>query len=128
MKAMSTFEDLQIKPIYHLIDIWLIANEVTNIMLREKKFQHDLFPQKIIKDVGNVRSNLSNSLVTLYECLDIVNISINSQFVRTVMTENVSLCLKIFFTSLFCKYIINENFHLFSLLQILSWLILEKIH
>ncbi|GBC43933.2 beta-lactamase-like protein [Rhizophagus irregularis DAOM 181602=DAOM 197198] len=37
----------------------------------------------------------------IYECLDIVNISINSQFVRTVMTE--------------------------ILPQILYWLILEKI-
>jgi hypothetical protein len=87
---MSAFEGLQIKPIYLPIDIRLTINEVTN-MLREKKPQHVLFPQKIIRDSGNVRPNLSNSLITLYECLDIVNISINSQFVRTVMTENVSL-------------------------------------
>jgi hypothetical protein len=87
---MSAFEGLQIKPIYLPIDIRLTVNEVTN-MLREKKPQHVLFPQKIIKDSGNVRPNLPNSLITLYECSDIVNISINSQFVRTVMTENVSL-------------------------------------
>ncbi|CAB4486074.1 unnamed protein product [Rhizophagus irregularis] len=36
------------------------------------------------------KPNLPNSLITLYECLDIVNISINSQFVRTVMTENLA--------------------------------------
>ncbi|POG79915.1 hypothetical protein GLOIN_2v1522024, partial [Rhizophagus irregularis DAOM 181602=DAOM 197198] len=62
---------------------------VTNI-LREKKPQHVLIPQKIIKESGNIRPNLPNSLITLYECLDIVNISINSQFVRTVMTENLA--------------------------------------
>ena len=89
MEAMSAFEGLQINSKYLPIDIRLTVNEVTN-MLREKKPQHVLFPQKIIRDAGNVRPNLTNSLITLYECLDIVNISINSQFVRTVMTENVS--------------------------------------
>src|SRR5438034_7441609 len=93
---MSAFEGIQIKPTYLPIDIRLTVNEVTN-MLREKKPQHVLFPQKIIRDAGNVRSNLSNSLITLYECLDIVNISINSQFVRTVMTENVSYVNDFFF-------------------------------
>ncbi|RIA97135.1 beta-lactamase-like protein [Glomus cerebriforme] len=85
-EAMSAFEGLQIKPTYLPIDIRLTVNEIAN-MLREKKPQHVLFPQKII---GNVRPNLPNSLITLYECLDIVNISINSQFVRTVMTENLA--------------------------------------
>ncbi|GBC43960.2 integrator complex subunit 9 [Rhizophagus irregularis DAOM 181602=DAOM 197198] len=56
----------------------------------EKKPRHVLIPQKIIKESGNIRPNLPNSLITLYECLDIVNISINSQFVRTVMTENLA--------------------------------------
>ncbi|CAB5210142.1 unnamed protein product [Rhizophagus irregularis] len=42
------------------------------------------------EESGNIRPNLPNSLITLYECLDIVNISINSQFVRTVMTENLA--------------------------------------
>ncbi|PKC06079.1 hypothetical protein RhiirA5_501642 [Rhizophagus irregularis] len=88
-EAMSAFEGLQIKPIYLPIDIRLTINEVTNI-LREKKPQHVLIPQKIIKESGNIRPNLPNSLITLYECLDIVNISINSQFVRTVMTENLA--------------------------------------
>ena len=59
-------------------------------MLREKKPQHILCPHKIIRDVNNIKQNLSRSLTTLYEYLDIVDISINSQFVRTVMTENVS--------------------------------------
>ncbi|CAB4391341.1 unnamed protein product [Rhizophagus irregularis] len=88
-EAMSAFEGLQIKSIYLQIDIRLTINEVTN-MLREKKPQHVLIPQKIIKESGNIRPNLPNSLITLYECLDIVNISINSQFVRTVMTENLA--------------------------------------
>ncbi|CAB4432637.1 unnamed protein product [Rhizophagus irregularis] len=60
--AMSTFEGLQIKPIDLPIDIRLTVNE----------------------------ANLPNSLITLYECLNIVNISINSQFVRAVMTENLA--------------------------------------
>ena len=77
---MLAFEGLQIKSKYLPIDIWLTVNEVTN-MLKEKKPQHVLFPQKIIRDAGNVRSNLSNSLITFYECLDIVNISINSNVV-----------------------------------------------
>ncbi|CAB4432533.1 unnamed protein product [Rhizophagus irregularis] len=59
---MSTFEGLQIKPIDLPIDIRLTVNE----------------------------ANLPNSLITLYECLNIVNISINSQFVRAVMTENLA--------------------------------------
>ncbi|PKK56698.1 hypothetical protein RhiirC2_858507 [Rhizophagus irregularis] len=51
---MSTFEGLQIKPIDLPIDIRLTVNEVTN-MLREKKPQHVLFPQKIIRESGNIR-------------------------------------------------------------------------
>ena len=86
---MSAFEGLQIKPIYLPIDIRLSVNDVTS-MLGEKRPQHILFPRKIIRDVNNIRQNLSRSLITLYECWDIINISISSQFVRTVMTENVS--------------------------------------
>ena len=69
---------------------------VTN-MLREKKPLHDLFPHKTIVNVDLIRQNLSNSLITLYDHLDIVNISINSQFVRTVMAENVSYVNFFFF-------------------------------
>ena len=86
VEAMSAFEGLQIKPTYLPIDIRLIVSEITD-MLREKKTLHVLFPHKIIVNVGLIRQNLSNSLITLYEHLDIVNISTNSQFVRTVMTE-----------------------------------------
>ena len=86
---MSAFEGLQIKHMYLPIDIRLTVNDVTS-MLREKKPQHVLFPHKIVRDVDNIKQNLSRSLTTLYEYLDIVDISINSQFVRTVMTENVS--------------------------------------
>ncbi len=87
--AMSAFGGLQIKPTYLPIDIRLFANDVTN-MLKEKRPQHILFPHKIIRDVNNLKQNLSRSLITLYGCWDIINISINSQFVRTFMTENVS--------------------------------------
>ncbi|CAG8539181.1 6227_t:CDS:2 [Funneliformis mosseae] len=89
IEAMSAFEGLQIKPTYLPIDIRLTVSEVIN-MLREKKPQHVLFPHKIIGDADNIKQNLSNSLITLYESLDIVNISINSQFVRTVMTEDLA--------------------------------------
>ena len=89
VEAMSAFEGLQIKSTYLPIDIRLSVNDVTN-MLKERRPQHILFPQKIIRDENNIRQNLSSSLITLYECWDIINISINSQFVRTVMTENVS--------------------------------------
>ena len=82
VEAMSAFKSLQIKPTYLPIDIRLSVNDVTN-MLKEKRPQHILFPHKIIRDVNNLRQNL-------YECWDIINISINSQFVRTFMTENVS--------------------------------------
>ena len=85
---MSAFEGLQIKHMYLPIDIRLTVNDVTS-MLREKKPQHVLFPN-IIRDANNIRQNLSRSLITLYDYLNIVDISINSQFVRTVMTENVS--------------------------------------
>ena len=86
---MSAFEGLQIKPTYLPIDIRLTVNEIIN-MLKEKEPQHVLFPCKVIEDADNIKQNLSSSLITLYEYLDIVNISINSQFVRTVMTENVN--------------------------------------
>ena len=86
---MRNLIESEIKPTYLPIDIRLSVNDVTN-MLKEKRPQHVLLPHEIIQDVNIIRQNLSRSLITLYECSDIVNISINSQFVRTFMTENVS--------------------------------------
>ena len=66
MEAISAFERLQIKLVYLPIDIRLTVNEVIN-MLKKKKPQHVLFPCKIIGDADNIKQNLSNSLITLYE-------------------------------------------------------------
>src|SRR5688572_8960231 len=77
---MSAFEGVQIKPTYLPIDIRLTVNA-----------QHVLFPHKINRDVNNIRQNLSRSLITLYDNLNIVDISINLQLVRTVMKDNVSM-------------------------------------
>ena len=74
MEATSAFEGSQIKPVYLPIDIRLTVNEVIN-MLKERKPHYVLFPRKIIGDMDNIKQNLSSSLITLYEYLDIVNIS-----------------------------------------------------
>ena len=64
VEAMSAFEGLQIKPTYLPIDIRLSVNDVIN-MFEEKRSQHILFSHKIIRDVNNLRQNLSRSYMSV---------------------------------------------------------------
>ncbi|CAG8716200.1 12027_t:CDS:2, partial [Acaulospora morrowiae] len=90
-EAVSAFEGLQITSEYLPIDIRLTVEEATNI-LQELKPRHVLLPREIVDDMNNnnILKTLPSSLVTFYNCLDNLSVSINSQYARTYMNDKLA--------------------------------------
>ncbi|CAG8688859.1 43945_t:CDS:10 [Gigaspora margarita] len=88
-EAISAFDGLQIKTMHLPIDIRLTVEQVVE-MIKELQPREVLFPRGAVKNADDIRRQIPSSLVTLYEHLDIVNISINSQYKRTYMAENLA--------------------------------------
>lgn len=94
VEALSPFENLQIKSTFIPIDIRLTVDDVTEMLLESSKLkpQHILLPKQIITDndkLINIQKQLPSSMITLYDYLDIVDITINSQFLRATISESV---------------------------------------
>ncbi|CAG8615524.1 1728_t:CDS:2 [Racocetra fulgida] len=87
-EAISAFDGLQIKTMHFPIDIRLTVEQAVE-MIKGLKPREVLFPHGIVKNADDIRRQIP-SLVTLYEHLDIVNVSINSQYKRTYMAENLA--------------------------------------
>ncbi|CAG8723363.1 11035_t:CDS:2, partial [Dentiscutata erythropus] len=87
--AISAFDGLQIKTMHLPIDIRLTVEQVVK-MIKGFQPREILFPHRAVKSADDIRRQIPSSLVTLYEYLDIVNISINSQYKRTYMAEDLA--------------------------------------
>ncbi|CAG8509269.1 4899_t:CDS:10, partial [Scutellospora calospora] len=88
-ETISAFDGLQIKTMHIPIDIRLTVEQVVE-MIKESRPREVLFPHKVVKNVDDIRRQIPSSLITLYEHLDIINISVNSQYKRTFMTEKLA--------------------------------------
>jgi len=109
IEALSPFENLQIQSTFILIDIRLTIEDVTDMLSKnlKSKPQHILLPKQIIinnddNKLIHIRNQLPSSMITLYDYLDIVDITLNSQFLRTTISESVKFLLYFYF---FLKFV-----------------------
>nr|CAG8442319.1 14828_t:CDS:10 [Entrophospora candida] len=119
VEALSPFENLQIESTFIPIDIRLTVDDVTEMLLKSSKLepQHILLPKQIITDndkLIHIQKQLPSSMITLYDYLDVVDITINSQFLRATISESLAKEIKQIKYGDFSFASINGTFKVFN--------------
>ncbi|CAH1756053.1 8651_t:CDS:10 [Entrophospora sp. SA101] len=117
--TLSSFENLQIESTFIPIDIRLTVDDVTEMLLKSSKLepQHILLPKQIITDndkLIHIQKQLPSSMITLYDYLDVVDITINSQFLRATISESLAKEIKQIKYGDFSFASINGTFKVFN--------------